>query len=63
MHILKIHLFTQFKKNHISGTDCARKEKFFAKRFFYSVLPHAKFEEDSRTWVDISQKKYKLSLD
>ena len=57
MRILKIHFFAQFQKSHISGTAFARKVKFSATKLFYSVLPHVKFGEDSRTWVDISQKK------
>ena len=52
MRILKIHFFAQLKKGHISGTACAGKVKFWANGFFCSVLPHAKFGEDSRTWVD-----------
>ena len=45
MRILKIHFFVQFLKCYISGTDCARKEKFFANRFFYSVLLPSGFEQ------------------
>ena len=62
MRILKIHLFAQFSKGYISETACAKKVKCFANGFSYSVL-YAKFKEDSRSWVDISQKKYKLSMD
>ena len=58
MCILKIHLFAQFLKGHISGTVCARKVKFLQTGFFTLFYPHAKFAEDSRTWVDISQKLY-----
>ena len=52
MCILKIHLFAQFLKGHISRTVCARKVKFLQTGFFTLFYPHAKFGEDSRTWVD-----------
>ena len=63
MRILKIHFFAQFEKGHISVTACARKMKFLQTGFFTLFYPHAKFGKDSRTWVDISQKKHKLSMD
>ena len=36
---------------------------FLQTGFFTLFNLHARFGEDSRTWVDISQKKYKLSMD
>ena len=63
MRTLKIHQFTQFQKGHISGTACARKVNFLQTGFFTLFHPQAKFGEDSKAWVHILQKKYKLSMD
>ena len=63
MRILKIHLFAQFKKCHMSGTVCGRKVKFLQTGFFTLFYPQAKFGKYSRTRVDLLQEKYKLSVD
>ena len=62
MHILKIHFFAQFQKDHISGTACARKVKFFANRFFFILFyPMPSLEKILEHGLTVCQIKHGLT--
>ena len=63
MRILKIHFFHNFEKAISQERLVVERWNLLQTGFFTLFYPHAKFGEDSRTWVDILQQKYKLSTD